>query len=135
MPRAPRARHGEGSRSSAASGDGNSNSDPEPDPEPARPLLQDYLQLFDSASLAVALCLSKKTIQNLYSSTPWLLPPAIHIPGARGPRWTVAAVQAWLSDRPLHSAKTAPQAASRKVGRPRIALAGIARSAGKVGAA
>ena len=125
-----RRRHGEGSRSSAASGDG--NSDPEPDPErsPRSPL-----QLFDASSLADLFCISKKTIQNQYSRTPWLLPPAISIHGARGPRWTASAVQAWLENRPQHNATPAPQANARKVGRPRIALAAIARSAGKVGAA
>ena len=127
-----RRRHGEGSRSSAASGDGNSNSD---DPDPERPLLQNYLNLFDQASLAVALCISKKSVQNIFSKTHWLLPPAICIPGARGPRWTLASVQTWLADRPAHTVKPAPKAASRKVGRPRIALATTARSAGKVGAA
>lgn len=116
-----RRRHGEGSRSSAASGDG--NSDPEPDP--ARPLLT--AQLFNQASLATLLCVSKKTIQNLYSRTPWLLPPAIQIPCARGPRWTPQAVQAWLENRPLHSAQPALKtAANRKVGRPRIALSAVA---------
>ncbi len=117
--RTPRAhrRRGEGSRSSAASGDG--NSDPEPDPERrAQPL-----SLHDQASLADLLKISKKSVQNIFSKTPWLLPPAICIPGARGPRWTAQSVQAWLENRPAHSAKPAPQAASRKVGRPRIALA------------
>jgi predicted DNA-binding transcriptional regulator AlpA len=114
-------RHVAGVRSSAASGDGNSD---DSDPEPARPLLQNYLQLYDESSLADLLCISKKTIQNLYSKTPWLLPAAIFIPGARGPRWTVASVQAWLNDRPAHSAAPAPKAAAKnKVGRPRIALA------------
>ena len=117
IPRTPRARrNGEGSRSSAASGDGNSD-DGDPDPE------RSPLQLFDASSLADLFCISKKTIQNQYSRTPWLLPPAIQIPGARGPRWTPQAVQAWLADRPSHTVKPAPKAAKNKVGRPRIALA------------
>ncbi len=129
-PRAPRARrNGEGSRSSAASGDGNS----EPEPEPARPLLT--LQLLNQQVFADLLGIDKHTLQNVFSKTPWLLPAAISIPGARGPRWTPQAVQAWLADRPAHTVKPAPKAASRKVGRPRIALAAIARAAGKVGAA
>ncbi|MEB8476226.1 hypothetical protein [Acidithiobacillus ferriphilus] len=119
-----RRRHGEGSRSSAASGDG--NSDPEPDPErsPRSPL-----QLFDASSLADLFCISKKTIQNQYSRTPWLLPPAISIHGARGPRWTASAVQAWLENRPQHNATPAPQANARKVGRPRIALLSVGGAA------
>ena len=116
-PRTPRARrHGEGSRSSAASGDG--NSDPEPDPERrAQPL-----SLHDQASLADLLKISKKSVQNIYSKTPWLLPPAISIPGARGPRWTPEAVQEWLQNRPQHTHKPFPSAPKRKAGRPRIAL-------------
>ena len=113
--RTPRARRqGEGSRSSAASGDGNPDSD---DPDPER--RQASLSLLDQAALLI---LSKKSVQNIYSRTPWLLPTAIQIPGARGPRWTVQSVQAWLADRPLHSAKPAPTASKNKVGRPRIAL-------------
>ena len=117
-PRTPRARRGgEGSRSSAASGDGNPDSD---DPDPER--RQASLSLLDQAALAALLILSKKSVQNIYSRTRWLLPTAIQIPGARGPRWTVQSVQAWLADRPLHSAKPAPTASKNKVGRPRIAL-------------
>lgn len=100
-------------RSSAKSGDSNSN---DADPEPERPL-------FNESSLADLICISKKTIQNLYSKTPHLLPPAIHIPGARGPRWTPESVAEWLSSRPQHTTKTAPVAPRRKAGRPRIAHA------------
>ncbi|MBW9248891.1 MAG: hypothetical protein GJU72_07445 [Acidithiobacillus ferriphilus] len=115
-PRAPHARRGgEGSRSSAASGDGNSDS---ADPERRQPL-----QTLDQAALATLLILSKKSVQNIYSKTPWLLPQAISVPGARGPRWTQEAVQEWLEQRPRHTAKPAPKAANKKkVGRPRIAL-------------
>ena len=110
----------DGSRS-AASGDGNDSSDPEPDPDPER--RTQPLQIYDQAALAALLKISKKTLQNQYSAAPHTLPPAIAIPGARGPRWTLAAVQAWLADRPAHVAKPAPKAAKRKAGRPRIAQA------------
>ena len=113
---APRRTRGANSRSSAKSGDGNSD-DGDPDPE------RNPLALLDQPGLADLLGIAKSTLQNIYSSTPWLLPPAIHIPGARGPRWTPQAVQAWLADRPAHVAKPAPQPAQKKVGRPRIALA------------
>jgi hypothetical protein len=116
-----RKQRGASGRSSAASGDGNS------DAEPARPLLQHYLHLHDQQSFADLLKISKKHLQNIYSATPWLLPPAIQIPGARGPRWTPQAIQQWLSERPAHACKTAPVSAKKnKVGRPRLAL----RSAG-----
>jgi predicted DNA-binding transcriptional regulator AlpA len=104
--------HGEeGTRSSAASGDGNDGSDPER-----------RLQTYGQAEFAVFLCISKKTLQNIYSRTPHLLPPAIHVPGARGPRWTQQAIQEWLNSRPKHTHKPFPSAPKRKAGRPRIAL-------------
>lgn len=141
---APRTQHrtrGGGSRSSANSGDGNSDSDSsgDPDPDPARllPLPQHPLQLLDQSSLAALLRVSRKTLQNQYSASPGTLPPAIQIPGARGPRWTQQAVQAWLDSRPAHAAhaaKPAPVLAKtrRGVGRPRIAatLAGVVGKGG-----
>jgi len=95
-------------RSSAASGDSNDAYEPP--------------RLADEAALASQLCVSKKTIQNIYSRTPHLLPPAIAIPGARGPRWTQAAIDGWLATCPQHTPKPIPQPTRKKVGRPRIAL-------------
>ncbi|MBE7567816.1 hypothetical protein [Acidithiobacillus sp. HP-11] len=117
----------EGSRSSAASGDGNS----EPEPEPERNPQQHPLQLLDQSSLADLLCISKKTLQNTYSNTPHELPESIQIPHARGPRWTIQAVQAWLNSRPKHTQKLAPVAPKRKAGRPRIAAAMAAKGGAK----
>ncbi|MDA8153606.1 MAG: hypothetical protein M0003_13030 [Acidithiobacillus sp.] len=119
---APHPRRQAGVRSSAASGDGNNN---EPEPEPERP----HQRLLDQADLADILSISKKTLQNKLSVTPHLLPKAIQIPGARGPRWTAEAVKAWLSDRPAYTTQPAPVAPKRTVGRPRLAVA-----AGKGGA-
>lgn len=113
-----RKQRGASGRSSAASGDGN-DSDPDSDPERRH----QSLQLFDQASLADLLCISKKTLQNQYSVAPHTLPAAITIPGARGPRWTPQAIQQWLNERPAHASKTAPVSAKKnKVGRPRLAL-------------
>jgi predicted DNA-binding transcriptional regulator AlpA len=137
---APRTQHrgrGEGSRSSAKSGDGNSSDDSDSsDSDPARrPQHQQHpLQLLDQSALATLLCVGKKTLQNRYSTAPHTLPPAIHIPGARGPRWTQHAVQIWLDSRPEYTAKPAPVAEKRRVGRPRIA-ATLAVVVGKGGAA
>lgn len=121
---------GASARSSVASGDGNSGSDDSGSDDPERCLTRTSLaslSLYDQQSLADFLCISKKTLQNLYSRTPHALPVAIQIPGARGPRWTPDAVTKWLADRPRHVAAPAPVvAAPRKVGRPRI----VARSAG-----
>lgn len=103
---------GEGTRSNVKSGDGN-----DADGEPPRP------GLADAAALANLLCVSKKTIQNIYSRTPHLLPKAISIPGARGPRWTSQAIEEWLATRPQHTSKSVPVAPKRSAGRPRIAIA------------
>ena len=115
---------GEGTRSSAASGDSNSEDPADPDPERPRFAHQLAHQLYDQQSLADLFVLDKHTVQNIYSKSPWLLPVAISIPGARGPRWTPESVQEWLESRPQHTPKPAPQPTKRKVGRPRIALAG-----------
>lgn len=123
---APRRTRQRGSaiRSSASSGDSNNAANPEP---PRGTLLS--LNLYDQATLAAFLAISKKTLQNLYSTKPHTLPVAIHVPGARGPRWTHKAVQEWLEQRPQHTPKPKPVSPGRKVGRPRIALV-----AGKGGA-
>lgn len=107
---------GAATRSSGASGDGNPD-----DPDPERPIPAAH-QLYDQAALADLLILSKKSVQNIYSATPHLLPPAIKIPGARGPRWTSQAIDEWLATRPQHTPKPIPQLTRKKVGRPRIAL-------------
>lgn len=107
-----------GSRSSAASGDGNGNGDSDPDPDPER-----HFRLLNQDSLADILSVSKKTLQNLFSSKPHLLPKAIQIPCARGPRWTQTAVQAWLDSRPAYTTTPVQTPTRRKVGRPRIAPA------------
>jgi predicted DNA-binding transcriptional regulator AlpA len=78
------------------------------------------IHLYDQESLALLLGVSKKTVQNLYSRTPHLLPSAIDIPGARGPRWTAQAILAWLDGRPVHTSTPPPIKKARKVGRPRI---------------
>jgi hypothetical protein len=110
-------------RSSAASGDSNSDDSDDGDGEPPRH------GLADAAAFAAYICISKKTLQNIYCITPHLLPPAIHVPGARGPRWPWASIDEWLSERPQHTSKSAPVAPRKRVGRPRIALV-----AGKGGA-
>lgn len=105
-------------RASAASGDSNSD-DPEPESERRT-------ALYDQEKLADILGISKKTIQNIFSRTPDLLPPAIKIPGTRGPRWTAKSVEKWLDQQPVYVAPTIPvvaDAQKRKAGRPRIVAA------------
>ncbi len=109
-------RQREGMRSSAASGDGNDDGDPDP---------ERHFRLLTQADLSDLLSISTKTLQNVYSRTPHLLPKAIQIPGARGPRWTPAAVAAWLDSRPAYTTRPALAPAKNRVGRPRIALAAV----------
>lgn len=123
-----RRQRAEGTRSSAASGDSN---DGDSDPEPERNPQQNPLQLLDQQSLAALLCISKKTLQNQYSVAPYTLPEAIQIPHARGPRWTIQAVQDWLANRPKHTQTLAPVAPKRKAGRPRIAAVIAAKGGAK----
>ena len=68
--------------------------------------------------LAATLAVSAKTLQN---QPPHHLPPAIRIPGCRGPRYRLQDVMAWLDG---FSAEQRPaKSLPRKVrGRPRIAL-------------
>lgn len=73
--------------------------------------------------------LAPGTVKNLYCRSPESLPPAIHIPGHRGPLWHPDDVVLWFDQH--RSTPTAPPvtpAPKRKAGRPRIA-------AGKGGAA
>ena len=102
-----------GSREAGSDGDG----------EPLRPL---NLQLLDQKALAQCWCSNIKTIQNLCSKSPHLLPPSIKVPGTRGPRWTASSIEEWITnlEREAISAHTAQQINSthRRPGRPRIAL-------------
>jgi predicted DNA-binding transcriptional regulator AlpA len=117
--RRPRQR-GASTNSSEKSGDSNNNND-DAEPEPERPLLSP--NLYSEATLADLLIISKKSVQNIYSKNPHLLPKAISIPGARGPRWTSQAIEEWLATRPQYPSKSVPVAPKRSVGRPRIASA------------
>ncbi len=71
------------------------------------------LRLLDYERLAEVLCVSVKTLQNRYSRSPFDLPKAIHVPGARGPRWTVQDVQDWMNGRPTHIHEVAAMEARR----------------------
>ncbi len=65
--------------------------------------------------LAQTLSVSAKTLQNKPASA---LPPAIRIPGCKGPRYRLRDVLAWLDG---FSAASRPPQPKRHIGRPRIA--------------
>ncbi len=100
------------------------------DSEPNRPI--NLQQLYDEHALAKCFSISKKTIQNLFSKSPHLFPPAINVPGARGPRWTARAIADWIDhlERKTISPRGAKQqinSTPRRPGRPRIARIGGAK--------
>ncbi len=75
--------------------------------------------IWTTHDLAATLAVSAKTLQN---QPPHHLPPAIRIPGCRGPRYRLQDVMAWLDGFPTGQRPSKPL--PRKVrGRPRIASA------------
>ena len=96
--------HG-GHRKPASSGSDDDSDGGEP---PANLLI-----LWTIHDLAATLAVSAKTLQN---QPPHHLPPAIRIPGCRGPRYRIRDVLAWLDGFAVN--KRTPQ---RKTGRPRLA--------------
>lgn len=112
------ASHG-GARKSGDDGDGGDGDGGEP---PHHPILLDYEDLSELLKVAVG------TLKNRYSQAPHTLPPAILIPGCRGPRWFLVDVIRWIEAHRVTTPAPVTQAPKRNVGRPRIA-------AGKGGAA
>lgn len=95
-------RGGTGNGGSGSDGDGGSD---DPDPEP--PVL-------NYRELARRWAASPRTLANIFSRDPAALPPHITLPGARGPRWRIADVEAFESTR-----RDQPDPPPRKRGRPR----------------
>lgn len=86
-------------------------------------------QLLDQADFARIKKVSKKTLQNQWSQNPEKFPPAIKIPGVRGPRWTLQSVIFWLENCPKYEVGQSPKppepkVATKKVGCPRIVRGG-----------
>ena len=89
----------------------------------------DYsLKLIDVYDLAGIFGCHFHTLQNQYTNNPELFPPAIKLPGCRGPRWTPEAIKAWFESAPPHRPippelkKPRGMTGGRGRGRPRIAL-------------
>jgi hypothetical protein len=113
--RAGRQGHG-GQQKKASSGGSSDDGDGEP-PRHPYPLVLNYVDLADLLKIAPG------TLKNRYSQAPDTLPPAICIPGCRGPRWLLATVLRWLEAHEA-PAPAAPVTPKRRVGRPRLAMQG-----------
>lgn len=104
----------------SGSGSGNNDGDGGSDGEPPRSII-----LLDYSDLSALLKVAVGTLKNRYSRNPETLPPAIHVPGARGPRWLLSTVLAWLKSHETASEGHSPfTPAPKRKGRPRIAQAG-----------
>ena len=108
--------------------------------QPAKSLrhhqVMDIKFAIDLPELAVAIGANPRSLRNAFYLHPDDFPPAIYLPGCRGPRFLVDDVQAWLEARKTTPAPP-PPVTPKPQGRPRKASpAQIARARqGKGGAA
>ena len=116
--RAPRRAGRQGGQKKTTSGGSDDGGDGEP-PHRLEPLLN-YEDFGRVARLAPG------TVKNLYCRSPERLPPAIRLPGHRGPLWHPHDVLQWLEDHRVTpvTPPTVPAATKGKRGRPRIAAQG-----------
>lgn len=83
----------------------------------------------DLPALAAAIGGQLRSVRNAFYSRPQDFPPAVYLPGCRGPRFLVEDVQTWLESRRTQQAAPQPPAAPKRQGRPRQAsVAQIARA-------
>ncbi|MHB1479770.1 MAG: hypothetical protein ACYCQH_09265 [Acidithiobacillus ferrooxidans] len=114
--RAGRRGHGGQKKASNDDGDGGASDGGPPHGYGLEPLLE-YEDLGQIIKLAPG------TLKNLYSKSPELLPPAVKLPGHRGPLWLPSTVLGWLEAHQAPAALPTLSKATRR-GRPRIAQAG-----------
>lgn len=74
----------------------------------------------DLPGLAAAIGANPRSSQNAFYLNPEAFPPAIYLPGCRGPRFLVEDVRAWLEFRKARPASP-PPATPNTQGRPRKA--------------
>lgn len=98
----------------AAGGDGDGGSDGDGDGDAERPVTP---SVFDYAALASRWNTSKKSLQNRFSADPRAFPPAIKLPGAKGPRWLAGDVLQF--EQSLRPANRNGAPTSKRRGRPR----------------
>jgi predicted DNA-binding transcriptional regulator AlpA len=88
----------------------------------------DFTLAIDIPDLAAAIGANPRSARNAFYLRPQDFPPAIYLPGCRGPRFMVSDVLAWLESRKTQPAPPPPVTPKPK-GRPRKACAAqIARA-------
>jgi predicted DNA-binding transcriptional regulator AlpA len=82
----------------------------------------DLTLAIDLPGLAAAIGANSRSLRNAFYAHPQDFPPAIYLPGTRGPRFLVSDVQAWLESRKVKpSPASPPPVAPKPQGRPRKA--------------
>ena len=97
----------------------------------------DLTLAIDLPGLAATYGATPRSVRNAFYLRPQDFPPAIYLPGTRGPRFLVDDVLVWLEARKTQAAPPPPPVTPKPQGRPRKASpAQIARARqGKGGAA
>ena len=89
--------------------------------------MDDFTIAIDLPELAAAISANASSLRNAFYQHPDQFPPAIYLPGTRGPRFLVSDVLAWLEARKTQ--QPAPMPTPKTQGRPRKASpAQIARA-------
>lgn len=114
-------RQGGGQKKTSSNDDGDGGGD---GGEPPRRLGGGLEPLLNYEDFGLVARLAPGTVKNLYCRSPELLPPAIHIPGHRGPLWRPNDVSRWFEEHVTTPATVTPAPKRRKAGRPRIAMQG-----------
>lgn len=109
--RSPASHRGTTGRSSSGGNDGSGSTggSDDPDPEPQQHDVYNYQRL------AARWSVSARSLANRFAAARHTLPPHIHLPGVRGPRWLREDVEEFE-----RSQRRLPEAPRRGRGRPRI---------------
>lgn len=80
-----------------------------------------YRYAIDIPELAAAIGANVRSLRNAFYLHPDQFPPAIYLPGTRGPRFLVSDVLIWLEARRTQQAAPPPPVTPKPKGRPRKA--------------
>lgn len=85
------------------------------------PTQDDFTLAIDLPELAAAIGANVRSLRNAFYLHPDQFPPAIYLPGTRGPRFLVSDVLIWLEARRTQQAAPPSPATPKPQGRPRKA--------------